>query len=714
MATIRGTSRRDVLRDGSASNTLLGFAGNDDLYGNGGNDTLRGGTGKDKLVGGKGNDKLFGDSGNDTLDGGVGNDTLDGGIGDDVMKGGAGNDTFVVNSLADVTTDTGGIDLVKSSVSRTLATGFESLTLTGAAAINGTGNSGDNALTGNGAANTLDGAGGTDTLNGLGGDDILVVGTGASTYNGGDGTGDVLSFRNGTAGPGDLNFGLDASGNATSLDFTDFNLGTITYSGIEGLEGRNLAGARDILIGNASNNILRGLDGDDIFEGRGGDDTIEGGNGHDTLSYYNHASGVTVTLGAGGSGTANLIAAGLGTDTYSSIEELHGSNIGGDTLTGNNLADTIYGFGGADTLDGGSGGADTLNGGDGDDILKVGGIGGSTDTLNGDNNTDTISLEAAGNGLFGGSTLTFTLGAGGSGSFNGTAFNVDSANYTGIENVTGRNNATFGDTLTGNAANNVLNGLAGADTLEGKGGSDTLNGGAGNDTLIVDAFTSLSDVDQLNGGDDVDTLSFIRASDGTLGPTVWTFTLDSSGAGSITTNFVDLAFTSFTGIENLTGRDTATSGATDTLTGNNTANVLSGLAGNDSLYGAGGTDTLIGGLGGDILDGGTGADTFVYATTSESISSNYDRIENFNRTEGDKVDIRGFANENPNDIIWLGQSAFTGNGDAEMNWESFGISNQHALVYVDLNGDTTVDFMLFFFNPTSSTMQQSDFLAFFQ
>jgi hypothetical protein len=49
-----------------------------------------------------------------------------------------------------------------------------------------------------------------------------------------------------------------------------------------------------------------------------------------------------------------------------------------------------------------------------------------------------------------------------------------------VENVTG---GTFGDTLTGSAAANVLRGGGGGDTLDGKGGADQLFGEGGDDTI---------------------------------------------------------------------------------------------------------------------------------------------------------------------------------------------------------------------------------------
>ena len=94
------------------------------------------------------------------------------------MRGGLGNDIYVVDNAGDVVDETGGdgTDLVQSSVSfdlsGTKAIGdIENLTLTGTAAINGTGNALDNIIIGNSAANVIAGLGGADTLDGGGGID---------------------------------------------------------------------------------------------------------------------------------------------------------------------------------------------------------------------------------------------------------------------------------------------------------------------------------------------------------------------------------------------------------------------------------------------------------------------------------------------------------------------------------------------------------------
>jgi Ca2+-binding RTX toxin-like protein len=94
------------------------------------------------LNGNVGDDTLDGGTGNDRLGGGVGNDRLTGGQGIDEMRGGAGDDTYVVDDIRAHTVEelNQGSDLVQASVSFSLATGIENLTLTGSNSINGTGN----------------------------------------------------------------------------------------------------------------------------------------------------------------------------------------------------------------------------------------------------------------------------------------------------------------------------------------------------------------------------------------------------------------------------------------------------------------------------------------------------------------------------------------------------------------------------------------------
>ncbi len=97
-------------------------------------------------------------------------------MGIDTLNGGLGNDIYVVDNSQDVVITSGAtdvIDTVQSSITYTLGSHLENLTLTGSTSINGTGNELNNIILGNSSNNTLDGKDGNDSIDGSSGNDVL-------------------------------------------------------------------------------------------------------------------------------------------------------------------------------------------------------------------------------------------------------------------------------------------------------------------------------------------------------------------------------------------------------------------------------------------------------------------------------------------------------------------------------------------------------------
>lgn len=138
------------------------------------------------------------------------------------ISGGAGNDIYVVDrtSLTLSEFDNQGKDTVRSSVSWTLGTGFETLELTGSGAISAYGNALANTLVGNSRLNHLYGFGGNDRLTGGNGADTFhfEIGTGKDTITDfTDGTDRIDLTEYGTTGIGDLTIAYDAKGALITL-----------------------------------------------------------------------------------------------------------------------------------------------------------------------------------------------------------------------------------------------------------------------------------------------------------------------------------------------------------------------------------------------------------------------------------------------------------------------------------------------------------------
>jgi Ca2+-binding RTX toxin-like protein len=153
------------------------------------------------------------------------------------MVGGSGNDTYSDDTPSDVVTENPGegTDTVFSSVSYTLTANVEVLTLSGAAAINGTGNGDANLITGNSASNVLSGQAGNDTLVSGGGLDSMTGGPGADHFVFGDATlsgGTINDFSHVQGDIIDLT-GVDANSTAAGDQAFVF-IGTAAFDNVAG------------------------------------------------------------------------------------------------------------------------------------------------------------------------------------------------------------------------------------------------------------------------------------------------------------------------------------------------------------------------------------------------------------------------------------------------------------------------------------------------
>ncbi|MGE3738015.1 MAG: calcium-binding protein [Geminicoccaceae bacterium] len=282
---------------------------------------------------------------------------------------------------------------------------------------------------------------------------------------------------------------------------------------------------------------------------------------------------------------------------------------GDDVLDGTFVADNIAGYGGNDLLRGFAGN-DVLWGGYGDDRMDGGP---SADTFYGLSGFDAATYEYATSGVI--------IRLDGAVCQNGVA---QGDKLYSVEEVVG---SSFNDQLFG------LDGFA-----------ETLRGGDGDDTVL-----GSTGADDLRGGAGSDTLAYVLSDSGVA---VNLATSTASGG--------DAQGDTIAGFEHLSGGY-----GNDTLVGNNIANRLSGGAGNDTLRGGGGADVIGGGIGRDQMWGGSGADTFFFSSPSDSgtTAATRDRIMDFSRSQGDRIDL-GIDDWTgtpgiPNPFEFRGQNGFT-------------------------------------------------------
>ena len=487
---ITGTDSNDTLSGGEGNDTIRGGNGDDSLSGNGGNDRIMASHGDDQVSGGEGDDRLWGDNGNDTISGDGGDDTIRGGMGADILDGGEDNDRLISRS------DAGEPEIAQET--------DESQVYPDQPFLN--------------ADDTLIGGGGADTfrfellLNAK--DEIIerhadpvtgnvnwravahendnvhdhwVDGIGNDTiedFNKEEG--DKIEIAGHTVRVREIEYiDVDNDGNLESIihlisdqgenggAHNQDELGTITVHG-DLVEESDLRVNAGVFFG-AFRSIYNtvGTDEDDLIAGTDSRDTIDGGDGNDSLS--GEDGNDKIFAGDGD----DLVSGGDGNDKI-------WGNTGNDTVSGGDENDKIWGGDGDDSLSGDSGndkiwgdaGIDTVSGGDGNDKLW-GGDG--DDSLSGETGNDKIFAGDGDDLVSGGEGDDKLWGGDGDDSLSGETGNDKIWGDAGNDTVSGGDGD---DKLWGNAGNDVLEGGNGNDTIRGGMGADILDGGEDNDRLI--------------------------------------------------------------------------------------------------------------------------------------------------------------------------------------------------------------------------------------
>ncbi|MBU2590588.1 MAG: hypothetical protein KKC21_01015, partial [Nitrospinae bacterium] len=630
------------------------------------------GTGNDLnniITGNTGSNALSGLAGNDTLIGNAGNDTLDGGLGADNMTGGTGDDTYIVDNVGDVVTENlaEGIDTVNSSITYTLGTNLENLTLTGVDNLNGTGNALNNVITGNSGNNVIDGGLGADAMAGGAGDDTYIV----------DNTGDIITEN--------LNEGIDTV--LSSVDYTlSSNVENLVLTGDSAINGTGNE-LNNTISGTAATNVLNGDRGNDTIDGGTGNDLLSGGEGNDTYIYnigdgldsITDTSGIDIiTMGAGLDFDHTIIRIGVG-EGVAKLRLLDAE--GNETSEGIDIALNADGTIPLETITFADGSSFNLI-----DLLI------EAQTTYGTKKNDTIITGRNDDTIY--------------------ALNGRDIVYAGISNdiiYGGNGNDTLygeqgNDTLYGENGKDTLYGGNGSDTLYGGRGDDTLHGGKGNDTVyrgsgentilfnlgdgndIIKAIPRQGDDDD-EGDDDDDSgdkikfgagivkgnLGFVKEGDNlrvTINNAQDTLLIEDWFGG----NYSGIKRLEFADGTRLTTKEINSIGykmygteGNDTLTGSRFADTIYGYGGNDIIYGGYGNDIIDAGAGNDIIYGGylnnknnhgdddddddekySGNDTYRFG-----IGSGQDTIHDYDKNKRN-LDIVSMSSDiSSNDIVFM-------------------------------------------------------------
>jgi Ca2+-binding RTX toxin-like protein len=546
------------------------------------------------------------------------------------------------------------------------------------------GNAGNDQLLGNGGDDEIFGGADNDTLSGGTGKDYVDGGKGIDIAVYKDETKGAIIALDGSRANSGAAFGdklvaiENLSGSNIGSDWLGGNNGSNTLDGNNGDDKLYGRGDADKLNGGKGADKLYGEAGNDTLNGGEGRDTIDGGTGIDTVSFYSEEE-IRVDLNSvatKGPRANTGIAKG---DIYISIENLIGTKIGSDELTGNKASNSIWGYGGDDfirTMQGN----DSAYGGAGDDVLH-GGAG--SDLLDGGSGQDFVAYYYDG-------PVTASL----DGSLKATGA-ARGDKYVSIDDLGGSDKGS--DTLAGNGGRNFIFGNAGDDKIYGRDGSDILDGGKGADTLD-------------GGANDFDYAQYFHGGavnislDGSL-----TATGDAAGDKLIS---IECLIGSGTGGDQLVGNSGDNliygEGGNDSIKTKDGFDSLYGGDGNDRLFGGDNNDYLEGGLGKDILEGGSDFDRFYYSNANEG----GDTITDFSANEKIVINLSGFIEELGAAIETNEFRIRTDNVAQDRNDYLIFRTTDHSLWFdADANGKGASKMLCFFEN--SFSLKYSDIEIFF-
>ncbi|MBP7759740.1 MAG: type I secretion C-terminal target domain-containing protein [Alphaproteobacteria bacterium] len=340
--------------------------------------------------------------------------------------------------------------------------------------------------------------------------------------------------------------------------------------------------------------------------------------------------------------------------------EGHVSNA--DSMLGSLENDTIYGYGGTDSLNAGYGndtvhggtGNDTLDGGQGNDSY-VWSVGDGNDTINESKGIDSLlmgaglSMEDIRFQRYGTTTLDVYIGT--------EKIRINNQLYDYINNASNGfaiENLRFADgytidlvhnlTFKGTASADSIDGIFDDNTLIGAGGADSLSGAGGNDTYVWNTGDGNDTINESSGTADVLALGAgITANDVRI-ERYGTTTLDVYiGTEKIRINnqlydYINNANNGYA-VETLRLADNSTIDLVHNLTlkGTSAGESISGLSDNNTLIGLGGVDTLNGDAGNDtyVWNIGDGNDTVNETSGTDKlllgadITANDVRLERF-------------------------------------------------------------------------------------